>query len=232
MDIGVLAAISVAISGITAIVGTVLESFFGLGYLMPLGLLGIMLLISGPSMVIAWMKLRQRNLGPILDANGWAVNALTRINLPLGRVLTDLPQLPKGAQRSLVDPYAEKRSIWPRLLLVLAVVVAIAYGLYRTNLLYTWLPQYKWLQHHTELDLSAKADTGKAGEAIEFVVKSSAGKLAIVDWSDSNSPRAVAEVDVVAGAAKWTIPADSNAGKKFVARDAVSGTEVTITVVE
>lgn len=232
MDIGVLAAISVAISGITAIVGTVLESFFGLGYLMPLGLLGIMLLISGPSMVIAWMKLRQRNLGPILDANGWAVNALTRINLPLGRVLTDLPQLPKGAQRSLVDPYAEKRSIWPRLLLVLAVVVAIAYGLYRTNLLYTWLPQYKWLQHHTELDLSAKADTGKAGEAIEFVVKSSAGKLAIVDWSDSNSPRAVAEVDVAAGAAKWTIPADSKAGKKFVARDPVSGTEVTITVVE
>ena len=77
-----------------------------------------------------------------------------------------------------------------------------------------------------------QGDTGKAGEAIEFVVKSSAGKLAIVDWSDSNSPRAVAEVDVAAGAAKWTIPADSKAGKKFVARDPVSGTEVTITVVE
>ena len=41
---------------------------------MPLGLLALMLLISGPSMLLAWLKLRQRNLGPLLDANGWAIN--------------------------------------------------------------------------------------------------------------------------------------------------------------
>ena len=230
MDIGVLAAISVAISGITAILGTVLESFFGLGYLMPLGLLGLILLISGPSMLIAWMKLRQRNLGPLLDANGWAVNALTRINLPLGRALTELPKLPAGSERSLIDPYAEKKSVWPRVLLVLAVLGAIGYGLYRVNLLHKWLPQYAWLQHHTELDLAAKADGGKPGETIEFVVKSTAGKLAVIDRSDANSPKAVADLEVAAGAAKWTIPADAKPGSKFVVRDAVSGTEVTITV--
>ena len=34
------------------------------------------------------MKLRRRNLGPLLDANGWAINALTRINVPFGTALT------------------------------------------------------------------------------------------------------------------------------------------------
>jgi len=29
-------------------------------------------------MIIAWLKMRQRNLGPILDANGWAVNSKAR----------------------------------------------------------------------------------------------------------------------------------------------------------
>ena len=55
---------------------------------MPIGFLGLLLLISGPSVLIAYSKLRQRNLGPILDANGWAVNTLTRVNIPLGRSLT------------------------------------------------------------------------------------------------------------------------------------------------
>ncbi len=232
MDIGVLAAISVAISGITAIVGTVLQSFFGLGYLMPLGILGIVLLISGPSMLIAWMKLRQRNLGPILDANGWAVNALTKVNIPLGSSLTELPKLPPGSSRSMTDPYAPKKSVWPKVLFWLLVLAGIAYGLYRTNLLYTWMPQYRWLQHHTELDLAANADQAKAGAAVEFTVRSTAAKLAVTDATDSNAPRLVEEVAVAGGKATFTVPAGTKAGTKFVVRDAVSGTGVTITVVE
>ena len=38
-------------------------------------------------MAIAWLKLRKRNLGPILDANGWAVNAKARMNVPFGGAL-------------------------------------------------------------------------------------------------------------------------------------------------
>ena len=98
LDIGVVAALGVAVGGITAALGALLGAFFGLGLWMPLGLVGALLLISGPSMLIAWLKLRRRNLGPILDANGWAVNALTRINLPLGRSLTDVAKLPPGAR--------------------------------------------------------------------------------------------------------------------------------------
>ena len=43
------------------------------------GVVALVLLISLPSIVIAWLKLRQRNLGPLLDANSWAVNAKAKI---------------------------------------------------------------------------------------------------------------------------------------------------------
>jgi hypothetical protein len=59
-------------------------------------------------MLIAALKLRQRNLGPILDANGWAVNALVRINIPFGGALTGVAELPAGSFRTMDDPYAEK----------------------------------------------------------------------------------------------------------------------------
>ena len=141
MDIGVVAALGVAVGGITAALGALLGAFFGLGIWMPLGLVGLVLLISGPSMLIAFLKLRQRNLGPILDANGWAVNTLTRVNLPLGRSLTDVAALPPGAERSLTDPYAEKRSPWPRILLVLLLLGGVAFGLWKTGFLSKWVPQ-------------------------------------------------------------------------------------------
>ena len=52
-----------------------------------------------PSMVIAWLKLRQRTLGPILEGNGWAVNGRVMINIPFGSALTDVATLPPGAKR-------------------------------------------------------------------------------------------------------------------------------------
>jgi hypothetical protein len=63
-------------------------------------------------MLLAWFKLRQRNLGPLLDANGWAVNIRARINIPFGSALTSVAALPPGARRSLADPYADPRVRW------------------------------------------------------------------------------------------------------------------------
>ena len=124
-DVGVVAALGVAVGGITAALGALLQAFFGLGFWMPLGVLGLVLLISGPSMLIAWLKLRQRNVGPILDANGWAVNAHARVNLPFGASLTKLAVLPKDSTLDTVDPFAEKRRPW-KLYGVLAVLVVLA----------------------------------------------------------------------------------------------------------
>jgi hypothetical protein len=126
-DVGVVAALGVAVGGITAALGAIMQSFFGLGLWMPLGLVGLLLLISGPSMLIAWLKLRTRNIGPLLDANGWAVNANARINVPFGASLTCIGALPKGSSLDLVDPFAEKRQPWGLWLFAAAVIVAAWY---------------------------------------------------------------------------------------------------------
>lgn len=227
LDIGVVAALSVAISGITAIVGSMLQAFFGLGYLMPLGFVGLLLLISGPSMLIAYMKLRQRNLGPILDANGWAVNTLTRVNIPLGSSLTSLPAMPDGAERSLVDPFAEKKSAWPRVVLALVVVAAIGWTLYRTNALHHWFPEVEWLRHHAEVSLKADKQKATAGETLVLTVRSADDELEIYDAAEGGA--LVAKVKVEAGKATWTIPADRKAGVLFV-RDSASMTDVAVEV--
>lgn len=129
MDIGTVAAIGVAVGGITAALGALLQGFFGLGIWMPLGILGLILCISGPSMLIAALKLRRRNIGPLLDADGWAVNTQARINIPFGRSLTQLAVLPPGSKRDVVDPFAEKKPVWPYLLGALAVIGLVVWGL-------------------------------------------------------------------------------------------------------
>ncbi len=109
IDVGTVAAIGVAVGGIAAFFSSVVATFLGLGIWMPFGVLALVLAISGPSMLIAGLKLSQRNIGPILDANGWAVNSFARINLPFGGALTKVAELPKGARRILDDPFAAKR---------------------------------------------------------------------------------------------------------------------------
>ena len=100
---------------------------------MPLGVVGLLGLISGPSMLIAWLKLRQRNIGPLLDANGWAVNAHAMVNVPFGRSLTKLAVLPKGARLDTRDPYADARKPW-KLYLALAVLVGLGLAWYLMKL--------------------------------------------------------------------------------------------------
>ena len=108
---GIFAAIGLALGAIGGALAGLLGAFGKLvWWQMPLAVLGILLLISGPSMILAWMKLRQRNLGPILDANGWAVNARAKINLPFGASLTGIAKLPPNSERDLSDPFAEKKS--------------------------------------------------------------------------------------------------------------------------
>ena len=127
---GIFAAIGLAIGAIGGILASVIGGVLSLKFWqIPLALAGLLLLISGPAMVLAWFKLKRRNLAPILDANGWAVNARARINIPFGTALTGIAILPEGAHRALTDPYAEKRPVWPYYVLVMAALIAL-FGLW------------------------------------------------------------------------------------------------------
>jgi hypothetical protein len=124
---GIFAAIGLAVGAIGTALAAVVTGLFSLPFWqIPLVLLGVMLLISGPSMLHGYLTLRRRNLGPLLDANGWAVNVRARINVPFGAALTGLAKLPPGSSRSLSDPYAEKKRPWKTWLFLVAVVFVAA----------------------------------------------------------------------------------------------------------
>jgi hypothetical protein len=225
-DVGVVAALGVAVGGITAALSTFLAAFFGLGPWIPLGLVGLLLAISGPSMLIAWLKLRQRNLGPILDANGWAVNTLTKVNIPLGGSLTELPKLPAGSVRSLTDPYAPKRSPWPRIVVGLLLLAAVVWGLYRFNFLHRWFPDYI-PAHHQDVRLILP-DTATPKEVVSIEVRSGAPRLSIVDLATN---REIEGTAVAGGRVTFAIPEGAAPGSKFRVTDVVTGESHEIEVV-
>jgi hypothetical protein len=128
VDVGTVAALGVAFGALTTALAALAGYASGLLKLpfwqVCLALACLLLLISGPSMLIAYLKLRKRNLGPILDANGWAVNSKAKVNVPFGTALTGVAKLPPGAQVSGDDPFGEKPSAWPK---AVAVVVALCF---------------------------------------------------------------------------------------------------------
>jgi MFS family permease len=136
---GIFAAIGLAVGALGTALASIVTGFIGLSWWqMPLAVLGVVLLFSGPSVLIAYMKLRQRNLAPLLDANGWAVNTRAKINIPFGTALTVLARLPEGAERALSDPYAEKERPW-KLFLTLAVIVVALVLAWRFGAFDRWL---------------------------------------------------------------------------------------------
>lgn len=136
---GIFAAIGMAIGMIGSALVAVAKGFFGLDWWqMPLVILAIMLVISGPSMFIAWTKLRRRNLAPVLNANGWAVNASAKINIPFGATLTQQAKFPM-ANAKMKDPFADKgMSPWLKALIWVVVVCGICAGVLYLNCKYHW----------------------------------------------------------------------------------------------
>ena len=141
VDVGAVAAIGVAISGAVTAITLILGYVFALKFWQyPLVLVGLVLVISAPSMLIAWLKLRQRTLGPLLEGNGWAVNGRVKINIPFGTALTDVAVLPAGSHRSLEDPYEDKAAAKQkrRVTFFIVVLLLAAAAL--------WI---RWSQHQT-----------------------------------------------------------------------------------
>ncbi len=105
---GIFAAIGLAIGSIgtflTSLLSEVKEMHAWALLIVPV----VLIVISGPSMVLAWMKLRKRNLAPLLNANGWAINADAIVNVLFGNTLTEQAQYPIV---KLKDPHAKIKKL-------------------------------------------------------------------------------------------------------------------------
>jgi len=63
-------------------------------------MIGVFLIISILAAVIsAWRKSRQRDLGVLLQASGWAINGRMRLIRPMARIFCRRVRVPKGAKR-------------------------------------------------------------------------------------------------------------------------------------
>jgi hypothetical protein len=121
---GIFAAIGMAVGMIGSALAALGKELFALTWWqLLLTFAAILMLISGPSMVMAWMKLRRRNIAPLLNANGWAVNAAAKISIPFGNTLTDMAKFPK---MKLKDPYATGMPAWAKVLITLCVLAGAA----------------------------------------------------------------------------------------------------------
>jgi hypothetical protein len=126
--VGIFAAISLALGAIGTAIASIIAGFMALvWWKMPLAIMGIVLLISGPAMIMAFLKLRKRNLAPILDANGWAINANVIINIPFGNTLTHLAALPKGAKINLDDPFTHKKRPIIPIIIALCILTGVVF---------------------------------------------------------------------------------------------------------
>lgn len=144
IDVGTVAAIGVALGSISAVLVGIFGKFIDLGQWIPVALAGIVIAISGPSMLIAWLKLRQRSLGPILDASGWAINGRMKVSVRLGGMLSQTARVPPGAKRIAADPYRERHGLAGALAAV-CIVGAVALLAWRMDWLDNRLPPR--LQH-------------------------------------------------------------------------------------
>ena len=131
---GIFAAIGMAVGMIGTALASIFKGLFALNWWQIIMLfVGIILLISGPAMVMAWMKLRRRNIAPLLNANDWAVNAVAKISIPFGETLTDIAKYPK---MKLKDPYAKKGlPSWAKWIISILIIAVVAAALWIFNVL-------------------------------------------------------------------------------------------------
>ena len=131
---GIAAMVTMAVAAVAGVLTMILKALKGLVWWKWLILIAVlMLIISGPACFIAWRKLRKRNLGPVLNANGWAINSAVLVNILFGKTLTSVAKYPKV---HVADPYSMRPPLWKRLLrwLIFLLVVAFAVGYFTNNL--------------------------------------------------------------------------------------------------
>ena len=168
-DIAKFAGIFAAIGMALGMIGSALVALFtGLAELhwwqLLMVFVGLMLMISGPAMVLAWLKLRRRNISPLLNANGWAINASSKVSIPFGESLTDIARFPK---MNLKDPFAKTGlAPWKKWCIGIGVAALVFAGLWMFNLL-EWAKLPSPLErYHSEAQVEVISDSLNVTDSI------------------------------------------------------------------
>ena len=83
------AAIGIGVGMMGTAVAAIAAAVKGMGALqIALSIVAIVLVVSLPSVILTWFKLRQRDLGAILNAGGWAINRPMRFSMKRARAFT------------------------------------------------------------------------------------------------------------------------------------------------
>ena len=163
-DVGKIAGITIAVAAVSGVFVAIISVLKSLTWWQWIVLVAaLMLIISLPSMFIAWRKLRRRDLGPVLNANGWAINAASLVNVKFGRTLTEVAKFPK---LSAVDPVerrkVRRRRFWCCLIALLLAAAAFCY--FTDRLTCIGLPFHK--PQPVEEAVEAPADSLAAADTV------------------------------------------------------------------
>lgn len=167
-DVGKIAGITIAVAAVAGVLTAIVATLKSLAWWQWIILIiGLMLIISLPSVFIAWRKLRRRDLGPVLNANGWAINAKSLVSVKFGKGLTQLAKFPK---LTAVDPAARRKAFRRKFCCwffgILVVAGAVLY--FTDNLKCIGLPFHKEKPAEEVVAEEAPADgTGPAAEAAQ-----------------------------------------------------------------
>lgn len=94
----------VAFAAISAALASIVSSLAQVQLLSALKAVAtIVLAVGGVAAFLGWLKLRRRDMGLLLEANGWSLNVHMRLTGRLGRLFTRVPPLPEGSRRVHVD---------------------------------------------------------------------------------------------------------------------------------
>ena len=143
IDVGKLAGITIAFAAVSGVLVAILATLKSLTWWQWLVLIAaLMLIISLPSVFIAWRKLRRRDLGPVLNANGWAINAASYVRGKFAKGMTEVAEFPKLTD---VDPVARRKAAWRKfwLWLLFIVVAALCFLFFTDRLAKYGIPFHK-----------------------------------------------------------------------------------------
>ena len=77
-------------------------------------------------MISAWLKLRKRNIAPLLNANGWAINSALPLKVKFGATFTSLASYPKVGTQD-ISLKEKKKNGWIWIIIVILILAAAAF---------------------------------------------------------------------------------------------------------